>query len=106
MKSSCMLLNSDVFMKAEIFWENVKATCENKSNKFSINVQYVPWYTVPTINIISYSNTVSVLLSRIWSRTASDIYEGCQSEQNNVTNMNSFVYMCVHSLYLTFRKIC
>jgi hypothetical protein len=24
-------------------WENAKATCENKSNKFSINVQYPPW---------------------------------------------------------------
>jgi hypothetical protein len=49
-------------------WENVKATCENKSNKFSINVtvQY-------TINQYHFVFQQAIL-------SASDLYEGCPNQ--------------------------
>ena len=36
-------------------------------------------------------NTISVYSVVFGSRIASDIYEGCQSEQNNVTNMSAIL---------------
>ena len=88
-------------------WENVKATCENKSNKFSINVtvQYHQSISprIPTGNTVSFwfirglPQPTKQSLLQIWAPTS---YNMMMYIYGSI--LKRFVYMCVDSLYIKY----